>query len=151
VGFQFQTEEQVDLTLPEDSIHRAQLDELKMREVQFTNRNTGQPDSFTKLEWWWKITSSTLGDQYIGRKVKGECDAKLTSHPGNKFRVWAETLLGRQIPVGMVIDTDDLVGLQADISIGHRPDRKDASRVWEFVDEVLPISGGFELSDEPPF
>jgi hypothetical protein len=59
-------------------------------------------------------------------------------------------LLGRQIPVGMGIDTDDLIGLQAEISIGHRQDKKDALKVWEYVDEVMPVDGGFDLN-EPPF
>lgn len=112
---------------------------------------TGEAKSFTKLEWWWEVVATTFGDQYIGRKVKGECDAKLTTHPGNKFRNWSETILGRVIPNGFVLDTEDLVGLQAEISIGHREDRKDSSKVWEFVDEVLPLSGGFDGLDEPPF
>lgn len=151
MGQQFETEEQQDLTLPEDSIHTAQLVDLKTRDVPFTDRKTGEAKSFTKLEWWWEIVATNLEDKYIGRKVKGECDAKLTSHPGNSFRNWAETLLGREIPIGMVIDTDDLIGLRAEVSIGHREDRKDPAKIWEFVDEVMPLSADFKLSDEPPF
>ena len=47
----------------------------------------------------------------------------------------------------MPIDTDDLVGLEAEIVIGHRIDRKDASKVWEEVIGVLPAG----RDDAPPF
>ena len=151
MGLQFTTQEQLDLTLPEDSIHVAKLVDLKTRDVPYKDKNDGSDKTFTKLEWWWEITATAIGDQYIGRKVKGECPAELTSHPSNRFRNWAETLLGREIPVGMQLDTEDLLGLSAEVSIGHRPDRKDPAKIWEYVDEVLPLSGGFDLNDEPPF
>jgi hypothetical protein len=147
MGIQFTTEDQPDLTIPADTILRAKLLELKPREINWIDRKTNEPKSKLLLEWWWEVTS---GD-YTGRRVKGECDAKLTNHPGNRFHNWAETILGRQIPVGMGIDTDDLVGLSADISVGHRPDKKDPAKVWEFVDEVMPITGGFDMGGDPPF
>lgn len=149
MGLVFTTEEQKDLTLPEDSIHRAKLLEIKQRTINWTNAEG--PQSRDILEWWWEITKSSSGDEFVGRRVKGECPAKLTNHPGNRFHNWAETLLGRQIPPGMGIDTDDLIGLQAEVSIGHRQDKKDPNKVWEFVDEVLPADGAFSLNDAPPF
>jgi len=148
MGLTFTTEDAPDLTLPEDSIHRAQLQEIKLKEINWTDRKTGEPKSSQLLEWWWEITSSTSGDEYVGRKVKGETDAKLTNHPRNKFRMFAEALLGRDIPVGMAVDTDDLTGLTAEIVIGHRQDRKDPAKVWEFVSDVAPVSG---FDDAPPF
>jgi len=147
MGLTFTTEDQPDLTIPADTIHRAKLIELKPREINWIDKKTNEPKSKTLLEWWWEIQ----GGEYASRRVKGECDAKLSNHPGNRFHNWAETLLGRQIPVGMGLDTDDLLGLQAEISVGHRPDKKDPAKVWEYVDEVMPVSGGFALSDEPPF
>jgi len=150
VGFVFTVEEQKDLTLPEDSIHRAKLLEIKQRTINWTNAEG--PQSRDILEWWWEITHTNLGDEFVGRRVKGECPAKITNASGNRFHNWAETLLGRQIPPGMNIDTDDLIGLQAEISIGHRQDKKDASKIWEYVDEVLPVNAAFSLNDQaPPF
>lgn len=145
---QFTTEEEKDLTLPEDSIHRARLEEIKLRTYEFTK--DGETKEAQKLEWWWEITSTRMGPDYIGRKVKGECHPRLTNRPDNQFRNWAEALLGRSIPVGMGLDTDDLIGLEADIAIGHRADRKNPDKKWEFVSGVI-TADGYSQDSEPPF
>lgn len=151
MGRQYVTEEEKDLTLPEDSIHRARLVEIKDRDFSFTDRNTGQQKTGTNLEWWWEITvpQAGLDADYIGRRVKGECRPKITNRPGNRFREWSEALLDRPIPVGMVVDTDDLIALEAEIVIGHRQDKKDANKVWEEVTGVLPVDAA--QSTQPPF
>ncbi len=152
MGLVFEVEDAPDLTLPEDKIFRAQLVDLKEHTFTWTDYKDkdrpGQPvqKEGRTLQWWWEIKTS---DEYGGRKVKGECEPKISNHPRNKFRPWAEALLNRELPPGTRIDVDDLVGLSADITIRHRPDKKDPARKWEEVDEVMPISGGF--SDEPPF
>jgi hypothetical protein len=145
----FVMEEEKDLTLPEDSIHRARLQEIKLRTFTWTDRKTNEEKEGQTLEWWWEITATRLGDEYLGRKVKGECNAKITSRDGNLFREWAEALLNREIPIGMQIDTDDLVGLEAEIVIGHRPDRKDPNKKWEYVAGVLPTTVNDQ--SDPPF
>lgn len=152
MGRQYTTEEERDLTLPEDSIHRARLLEISEREFSFNDRKDGKQKTGTNLVWWWEITlpGGGLDADYIGRRVKGECRPKLTNRPGNRFREWSEALLGRDIPVGMVVDTDDLVELEAEIVIGHRRDSKDASKVWEEVVGVIPLSGN-AYSSKPPF
>lgn len=146
---QFTTEDEPDLTLPEDSIHRARLMELKLRTRDWVDATSGEKKEIKSLEWWWEITSTALGPQYIGRRVKGECNPKITNRPGNRFREWAQAILNRDIPTGMVLDTDDLVGLEAEIVIGHQPNKKDPSRPWENVTDVAPVSDGF--GNEPPF
>lgn len=146
---QVTNEDEPDLTLPEDSIHRARLDEVELRTFKFTDRKTGEEQEGQTLEWWWTITATSLGDEFVGRKVKGECAPKMTNRDGNKMRSWAEALLDRQIPVGMSIDTEDLVGLEAEIVIGWRPDKKDPKRHWEYVSDVAPTDGSFQ--NEPPF
>lgn len=150
---QFETEDEPDLTLPEDSIHRARLEEIKLRTFSWTDHKAKPPvlKESTSLEWWWTITGTRLGEEYLGRKVKGECNPKLSNRGDNRFRVWAEALLNRDIPVGMKIDTDDLVGLEAEIVIGHRPDKKDPNKTWEFVSDVAPSMGGSSNTSEPPF
>lgn len=148
MGLQFNTEDQPDLTLPEDTLFRATLIEIKPKEINWNDKKTGEAKSKTLLDWWFEVTSE---GKYKGRKVRAECEARLTNHPDNRFHNWAETLLGRQIPVGVGVDTDDLVGLPCEISIRHEADRKDASKKYERVDEILPVTGGFDLNDEPPF
>lgn len=154
MGLTFEMTDAPDLTLPEDKIFRAQLVDMKLHEFSWTDYKDkdrpGQPVQKTgrTLQWWWEVKS---GDEYNGRKVKGECNPDLSNHPRNRFRPWAEALLNREIPLGMKVDSDDLVGLSADITIRHRPDKKDPAKKYEEVDEVMPIASGVGLSDEPPF
>jgi hypothetical protein len=145
----FVVEDEPDLTLPEDSIHRARLNSIELREFSWNDRKTGEAKTGQNLEWWWEITHTDLGEDYIGRKVKGECNPKMTNRDGNRMHQWSEALLNRQIPVGMTIDTDDLIGLEAEIVIGHRADKKDPSKKWEFVSDVAPADGAF--NNDPPF
>lgn len=143
----FTVEEEAEVRFPDDSIHRARLLEIKLRTFTWTDRD-GQEREGQSLDWWWEIVSTNYGDQFIGRKVKGECNAKITSRSDNRFRIWAGALLNRDIPIGMVIDTDDLTGLEADIVIGYRQDRKDKTKSWAQVTDVAQVTG----SDfDPPF
>lgn len=148
MGLQFTVEDAPDLTLPEDKIFRAKLLEIKEKTFTWTDTKVNPPEErvSTVLQWWWEVRSS---DEYSGRKVKGECDAKISNHPRNRFRQWAEALLQRELPVGMGIDVDDLVGLVADITVRHKPDKKDPSKKFEEVDEVMPVTATW--NDEPPF
>ena len=151
MGRQYTTEIEKDLTLPVDSIHRARLLEVKERSFEYTDKSTGMLKTSENLEWWWEVTvpGAGLDSDYIGRRVKGECRPKITNREGNRFREWAEAILDREIPVGMVIDLDDLVGLEAEIVIGHRGDKKDPTKVYEEVVGVLPATGA--QTAEPPF
>lgn len=127
--------------IPEDSIHRARLDSIDQK-GPFNRKDGGQ---FYKLIWIFEITGT--GD-FAGRKVRGETGAEFALN--SKFHGWAETILGRQIEIGIDIDVDDLIGLPVDVSVKHVPDWKDPAKKWAEVDEVMPIAGGFDLS-EPPF
>jgi hypothetical protein len=148
---QFITEDEPDLTFPEDSIARARLEEIKLHTFGWTDKDTKQEMEATKLVWWWRVLSTSAGEQYVGRKVKGECNAKLSNRGDNRFRVWAEALLNREIPVGMAVDTDDLIGLTAEIVIGIQDDRKDPLKKWNRVTDVVPVMDGGFGGSEPPF
>jgi hypothetical protein len=153
MGYTAEVEDQPDLTIPEDTIVPARLDEIKIHEFTWTDYkdkdNPGKPMQKTSqvFNWWFEVT----GGEYKGRRVKGQTDLRLSNHPRNKFRMWAEALLGRDLPVGMKIDTDDLVGLACELSIKHKADKKDASKKYEEIDEVMPLDGGAGWSQEPPF
>lgn len=147
MGFTLEVEDQPDLTIPEDTIVRARLKEIKLREFDWTDRQTNEQKHGKALEWWFDV----LDDRFPNRSVKGQTDFRVSNHPRNKFRMWAEAILGRELPVGMKIDTDDLTGMVCEISIRHRSDKKDPSKKYEEVDEVMPADGGAGFSDEPPF
>jgi hypothetical protein len=148
---QFVTEDEPDLTFPDDSVARARLEEIKLHSFSWTNPDTRQVQEITKLEWWWRVLHTSAGEQFVGRKVKGTCNAKLSNRPDNQFRVWAEALLNREIPVGMNVDTDDLVGLTAEILIGSEPDKKNPLKRWNKVIDVVPVMDGGFAGAEPPF
>lgn len=156
MGMTFVTEDEPDLTIPEDTLVRAKLLEIKPKTINWTIKNgpnAGQPASKAMLEWWWEITDTRFpGKDGLNRRLKAECEAKLTNNAGNKFRQWAEALLGREVPVGMGIDTDDVVGLSADVTVRHEKSSKPGDdRIFERIEDVIPLGDAFRLSDEPPF
>lgn len=152
MGLTFTMEEQPDLTIPEDTICRAVLMEINQRDFEFVDQRKSPPETVQRsvLQWWWEVQTP---DEYKGRRVKGECPVKLGKNGTNRFTQWAEALLDRDIPVGMAIDVDDLVGLSADITVRHDPDKKDPAKKWERVDEVMPVHGGTAdpWAASPPF
>ena len=150
MGYTLEVEDQPDLTIPEDTIVRARLDEIKLHEFDWVDRKKNPPENKHSqiLQFWFEVTDG----EYKGRRIKGETDFRVSNHPRNKFRLWAEALLQRELPVGMKIDTDDLTGLSADVSVRHRPDKRDPSKKFEEVDEVIPINGGSGWgTTDPPF
>lgn len=126
--------------LPEDTIFTVTLEELG--EIERQKRD--KPDEkFQKLKWKFRVESP---DKFVGKTVYAETSPKLTVDDHNPFRRYAVALLAREIPLGMPIDTDDLVGLRCKLSVKHDP-KTDGQGVWVRVDEVMPAGD----SDEPPF
>ncbi len=131
---QFVVEDQPDRTIPANTLCSAVLMEIKEDTVKYTDRKTGEPATFEKLNWWFEIVDG----EHAGRKVRGETDARVSNHPRNRVRAWAEVLLGRELPVGTAFDTDDLIGLPAQIRVDLRADRKDPDKMWEYVADLEP-------------
>lgn len=147
MGLQFTVEDAPDLTIPEDYPVRATVKDIKLRENDWTDPKTRETKTISNLEWFFEVTSD---GPYTGRVVRGRTKPVLNNRDGNRFRQWAETLLGRELGVGAGIDADDLLGLACEITVSHEPDRKNPEIKWDRVDEVLPVTGGFNLN-EPPF
>jgi hypothetical protein len=143
MGLTFVVQEAKYIALPEDTFFRARLEKIDYREFEWTDRKSGETKKGSNLDWTFEITQA---GEFQGRKVRGRTRAELTADDGNRFRNWAETLLGRELPIGMGIDEDDLVGLSCELTVRQEPDRKDPERKWERVDELIPVS-----SDDPPF
>lgn len=149
----FQVEHQVEI--PTNTLLRASLKDLEVKEIPFTDRKTGEQKSFTKLNWIFEITQQ---GEFQGKTVRAETSAFLSDHPENKFRSWAEALLNRPIGLGDVLNEQDLIGLPALITVGYEADRKDPSKKFRRVEDVMSLdpSGGFSgpsgfQGDEPPF
>lgn len=138
------------ITIPEDAVLRVQLEELKKETVNYVDKKTGQPDSFEKLTWWYRVLGP---EDYKNRKIKAECRPELSNHPANRFRVLAEALLGFSIQAGTRISTDDLVGLQCDATVLHREwtTKEGEKRISEEVSQVFPVDLSASASNDVPF
>lgn len=156
--FEFEVVHEEDLTIPEDKICPAVLSSVARRTFKWTDTNDkdrpGVPieKEGESMIWWFEVTD---GD-YQGRRIRGETRPNrsgqyLSDRTGNKFRQWSETLLGRELEVGARISKQDIVGLRCEITVKHRHDKKDPSKIYEEIDEVIPITGGFDFTGTPPF
>jgi hypothetical protein len=131
--------EAVDLTKSEGQTVRGRLASVTER-GPFNGKN----GPFSLLDWSFEIISGDFAGEYI----VGSTDAELTNHSNNKYRNYVETLLGDELGVGAQLNTDDLLGLEADIVIGIRkwgnPERVDPT-----VAQLLPVAT--LPGDPPPF
>lgn len=130
--------------LPADTLFSATL--LSVKEVTIPYTKDGEERTFTKWTWEFEIT----GGQYEGLHAWGDTEDRLTNHPDNRVRQWAETLRGAGFEIGEGLETDDLLGLPCRITVENKEHVKkngDKSYLCPVVD-VFPASGD---DDEPPF
>lgn len=141
----FQVEHQVEI--PANTFMRAKLNTLDVATVPYVDKKTGEQKSFTKLNWIFEITEQ---GEFTGKDVRAETNAYLSDHPENAFRLWAEALLQRPLDLGQVLNESDLEGLSGLIMIQYVPDRKDPSKKWPRVTDVIPLDPS-SASSEAPF
>jgi hypothetical protein len=137
----FTVEHQV--VIPTNTLLRAKLTDLTVREVP--KRDGG---SFQRLNWTWEITQD---GEYFGAEVRADTSAFLSDAPDNQFRNWAEALLQRPLDLGVALNENDLVGLQALITVMYEPDRKDPKKTWRRVEDVMALEGASRAYQDPPF
>jgi hypothetical protein len=145
--------EESEYRLPENTPFPAQLKSVDVRTIKY--QRDGKDKQFDKWEWVFEITEG----EYAGMEAYGESEDRLTNHPDNKVRQWAETLRDAPFGIGEGLNTDDLLGLPCVITVFHgdpRP-KKDGTNFYPCpVQDVFPEGteagqfdrGGFE---EPPF
>ena len=141
------TEEQ-QWKLPKDVPLQAQLLSVTEKEIKWKDKNTGADKSRVKWEWEFDIVEG----EYAGLKAWGETEDRLTNHPDNLVRQWAETLRGAPFEMGEGIDTDDLLGLPCVIVVDNTTyvNKEGKTSYLTPVTDVFPADG-FVQSDEPPF
>lgn len=133
--------------LPEDTIIRVECERVTVRHVN--GKNGG--DGWDKLEFKFIVKelptflvsqglfSQQEFDDLLGGPIWGSVGMKLTEHPDNKLRQWAEALLNMgDLNVGFELDTDMLEGRQARASVGHYL-RKDGTKAHQVV-ALLPLA-----------
>lgn len=137
--------------IPEDTLIPLKLEAVAQVEIPFTYRTgvkEGQSGTFVKWEWDFIV----IEGEFAGLTVRGSSEPRFTSadHASGSLalaRPWAEALLGRSMELGEEVDTDDLIGLQAQGTVHHQEPRQkkdDANAFWFNVelDELFPAGMG---------
>ena len=139
--------------LPKDTPLPAKLNKVESKLIEFTlkkdrgNKKAGEKDSFTKWEWEFEIT----GGEFEGLRAWADTEDRLTNHPDNKVRQFAETLRGAPFEMGEGLDTDDLLGLPCAIvvdNIVHTKANGDKTYLSP-VREVFPADALAEFEEAP--
>lgn len=139
--------DQDEYPLPENTPFPAILESVSTRTIRYKDKETHEDKSFDKWEWVFQITEG----EYAGLKAYGETEDRLTNHPDNKVRQWAETLLDFQFDVGYDLDTDHLIGLPCVVTVSNDPPRekRDGGKFYPCpVRDVFPEG---TTGTEPPF
>lgn len=133
-------EEQVEYsTLPNDSIIL-----VKILEVNDILIGQGTDREWTKLDFKFKILEiQHVGDgspiqQYddlVGQEIFGGVSARLTTHPENKLRQWAEAIFGMELGVGFQLNTDQFLQRQVRAITGTY--QKKGTTFWRHTVESL--------------
>lgn len=105
------------LTFPVDSILDLLIEELEIKEV------AGRNGPWKKMEVKFKVLGiQALGkpgpnesgdpadyENWITQNIYGSVPFKLTDHPENKLRMWAEAIFNQELGPGFELDTDMFV------------------------------------------
>lgn len=125
---------------------------IKLKEKPYKD-DDGNP--VKKVEWKFKIVSD---DDQDGREIWGETSTKFVDHPDCKLKNWSEAALGKILPVGYRIDTDDCLDRDVRIRVGLREYEKDGeTKQHNYVADVIPTKANMEAmraqieADEEPF
>ncbi len=118
--------------IPEDEVVAASLADVESKEMTFNNRDTGEPETSTRLKWSFVVTEP---GPWQGRTVTGMTSDSFVAHPNCKAYNWASAIEGgKQYGEGETLETDDLIGKPCRVIITHN---KKPDRTWENVANVL--------------
>lgn len=113
--------------IAEGEIVSAKVVEIEAKELEFGVR----------LNWRFLVTDG----EHAGLHINDGTSPKFSIDPPSKLYEWACALLGRTFELGDKIDTDDLIGLPCRIEVGHKPDKKDPTKMWMRIDTLMPHRG----------
>lgn len=131
--------------IPEDTLVPITLQSCEFVSVPYKDKKTGADKTFAKWEWTFLVHD---GD-YAGTTFRGSTEPRITSSEVEGFPAPAlpivKALLNRDLAIGEEVDTDELIGLQAQATVRHldpRP-RKQGDGFWYNVElaEIFPAYG----------
>lgn len=133
--------------IPVDTKVTARLTAIKEETKPFKDDDG---NDIKRLQWTFVVTDG----EYNNRKIFGDTGVKFVEHPECKLYAWAGSLLGTELPKGFRLNTDDLIGLRADLRVGQkRYTKKGASKetVLPIVEDIFPLSTSGAVGHNDPF
>lgn len=129
--------------IPEDSILKAEI--VKIEE---TTKNFGEGD-VPRVEFAFLVREP--GNEYDGRRLWGDTPRTFSTDSRCKLRIWAQEIMGQQLPEGFKLNTDDLVGLECRIAVGMKTytNKQGEAVSKNFVTDVLRTKADGESYEEP--
>ena len=123
--------------IPDDTMCTATLLGTSFKMRQYPD----EPAPVERMVWKFRIEEPA---EFFDRFVWGETGTKVTNHPSCRIYAWAAAVLGiNPLPVEYGFDPEDLWHKQCRVLVGARPgkDKKGEDRIFNYVEDVLPISG----------
>lgn len=138
-------EEEQKWKLPEGVALPCVLKSVEEQTIPYRDKKTGEEKTFTKWTWDFEIVDG----EYAGLHIWADTDPKVTSHPDNKPRQFYEALTGVALEVGQGLDTDDLLGLPAAITVRNITGQKRNGEPFykSELDQIFPIDAAPESND----
>lgn len=120
--------------IEDGEIYNARIVSIELKEKPFKDERTGEP--VKKFEFKFKISSD---DEHDTQFIWGEAGTRITDHPENRLRNWAEAILGTRLPVHYKFNTDDLVDRDCRIIVGKKvTNSAQGEKTRNWVREVHP-------------
>jgi hypothetical protein len=121
--------------IEDGEICTARLVSVDLKEKPFVDDKTGE--KVKKFEFKFRIDDPS--GAHDGQLVWGETPTRMTDHPDNRFRIWAEALLGQRLMAHHKVNTDDLQDRDCRIIVGKSVKQQGTSeKIRNFVREVHP-------------
>lgn len=118
--------------LPEDSLHEVQVTGIKQKVLPAK----GDRPEKTMLDF--EFTIKTPGE-WEDKRIWGSVALWFSMSPQCRLRNWVQSILGTELEPGYELDTDDLIGRNARITVQYRHGTGAyEGRTFQQVGDVLP-------------
>lgn len=121
--------------LPDDEIVLGKVLTVKKVIKPFKD-DDGNP--VEKVEF--KVQIIQPGGTHDGVSIWGDTSTYFNTHPNNKLRNWATSILGQELPAGYRLDTDVLENREVRVIVGYRTwDKADGTKGEKnYVKDFMP-------------
>lgn len=108
---------------------------VELKQKPFVDDKTGEP--VKKFEFKFKVMDP--GGDHDEQLLWGETSTRVTDHPENRLRNWAEALTGQRLPPHAKFNTDDLQDRECRVIVGKDTKmRNGQEKTRNFIREVHP-------------